>query len=282
VQVYVSQLRRTLHDLQGVSLETDGDAYRLTCPPEALDLNVFRELVAQAGQETAPAPRRALLTRAVGLWRGPALADVGDDGLLARVGQSLDQERLSALEDLYEAELRLGNELAVLSDLQALTQEHPLRERLAGLLMVALQRSGRRAEAAEVFPRLRAALVGETGLEPGRILAGLHRSVLAGEAVMPPPAPSQREDPRRDLLDTIGRLAAVNLPALFDIGDRHVRNGDFDRALACFFAGRALARDAGDDAAVQRATHVITGVLSLEDESGFVLGRPERTGSAAK
>src|SRR5687768_7913900 len=71
VQVYVSQLRRMLHD---VPLETDGDGYLLRCPPESIDLFVFRDLVGRAKQETAPAPRRALLSEALGLWRGDALA----------------------------------------------------------------------------------------------------------------------------------------------------------------------------------------------------------------
>lgn len=258
VQVYVSQLRRTLHPLvDHVCLETDGDAYRLTGPPEHVDLHVFRRLTASAAAETAPAPRRALLKEALQLWRGPALSDVGADGLLARVGQALDEERLGAFEDLYEAELRLGNERTILHDLSTLAHEHPLRERLAGLLMVALHRSGQRIEAAKIFPRLRGWLVAETGLEPGRTLAALHRSILAGEAVMPPPAPSNRDDPRRDLLDSIGRLAASHLPSLLEIGDGHLRNGDYDRALACYHAARALARDTADDPALDRATRGI-------------------------
>ncbi len=258
VQVYVSQLRRMLPD---VPLETDGDGYLLRCAPEAIDLFVFRDLVARSKQETAPGPKRVLLTEGVQLWRGAAFAGAAEDGLLARVGQSIDEERLAALEDLYEAELRLGNDRNVVHRLQRLALEHPMRERLAGLVMVALHRSGRRSEAALVFPRLRAALVAETGLEPGRALVALHRSILAGEAVMPPPAPSTREDPRRDLVDTIGRLAAANLPALLDIGDGHLRDGDFDRALACYYAARALARDCSDEAGVARATEGINRVV---------------------
>lgn len=258
VQVYVSQLRRMLRPISGVCIETEQDGYLLRCPPESVDLAVFRSLVAEAKLETAPAPKRSLLSEAVSLWRGAAFAGAAEDGLLARVAHAIDEERLDALEDLFEAELRLGNDRRVLHDLQRLALEHPLRERLAGLCMVALSRSGRRAEAAEVFPRLRAALVAATGLEPGRALVALHRSILAGEAVMPPPAPSNREDSRRDLLDAIGRLSAANLTSLLDIGDNHLRDGDYDRALACYHAGRALARDVGDEAAVERASRGIT------------------------
>ena len=271
VQVYVSQLRRSLRGLEGVSLDTDGDGYRLTCSPDHLDLHVFHQLASRAAAEIAPGPRRKLLRDALGLWRGPALADVGDDGLLVRVGEGLDEERLSSLEDLYEAELRLGNEREILRELHLLSHEHPLRERLAGLLMVALQRSGRRIEAAAVFPQLRLSLITETGLEPGRALAALHRSILAGEAVLPPPAPSppsNRDGTRRDLLDSIGRLSAVHLPSLLEIADGHLRSGDYDRALACYHAARALARDNADEPAMERATRGVAAARAAASPDG--------------
>jgi DNA-binding SARP family transcriptional activator/tetratricopeptide (TPR) repeat protein len=185
LQVYVSQLRRAMAVLPDVELVTERDAYRLACPPDAVDLHLFRRLVRVARAEPDPGPRRDTLRRALRLWRGPAFADVGPAGLQHTVVPAIEEERLAALEDLCEVELATGTGTDVIGPLMAAVAEHPLRERMVGLLMTALHRSGRDVEAATAFRTLRRRLVEEGGMEPGPALVELHRAVLANDPLLP-------------------------------------------------------------------------------------------------
>jgi DNA-binding SARP family transcriptional activator len=163
IQVYVAQLRQALRGLPGTEVSTENDGYRLVCRRDAVDLHQFRDLVTRARQQASPAVRRMLLARAVELWRGPAFLNTGASGLRERVTPVLDEERLAAIEDLYEAELADGPSSGVVGPLMALVSDHPLRERPVALLMTALQRCGRGHDAAAVYLAARQALPERAG-----------------------------------------------------------------------------------------------------------------------
>src|SRR5207245_1903438 len=137
--------------------------YLLRLEPGALDVHRFRALTAQAREMPDPRDRIALLTDALGVWRGPALADVRDEPFAVAAAGRLDEERLAAEEERAEARLALGDaELGPLvAELGQLVAHHPLRERLRGLQMRALYRAGRQGEALAGFAALRSALVAE-------------------------------------------------------------------------------------------------------------------------
>ena len=112
------------------------------------------------------------------LWRGPALADLAFEPFAQAEAARLDELRVAALEDRIAAELALGRHAAVASELEPLIAEHPLRERLRRLQMLALYRCGRQAEALEAYRAARRTLVEEVGVEPGAELRDLHEAML--------------------------------------------------------------------------------------------------------
>ncbi len=197
VQGLASKLRRSLADAPGVRLLGRGSAYELSVDADAVDLLYFRTLLARA-RAAAPADRPELLRSALGLWRGPALVGTVDDAQRQRWFAALDELRLSAWEDYYEAELDRGGHHAVLDDLVELATRQPHRERPLGLLMTALHRAGRQAEALETYARRRRELRDDHGLEPGDALQRLHAAILrdelptGSEAVGRSAAPAQR------------------------------------------------------------------------------------------
>ena len=141
-----------------------------------------------------PAEARDVLLAAEGLWRGPALVEYRDrefaQGLVAR----LEDRRIAAIEDRIRAELALGRHAAVVGELAELVNAHPLQEGFRGLLALALYRSGRQAEALEVYHRAREVLDRELGVDPGRELESLQRAVLDHDsaldlAAVPGPVP---------------------------------------------------------------------------------------------
>lgn len=236
IQVYVSRLRAHLADVPGADLVTEPDGYRLRCDPESVDVNVFRGLVRQARRHGNPQRRAELFRQALGLWRGAACADTGPGGLRDWVAPMIEEERIAALEQLYEARLAGGEHDEVLGPLSALAGEHPLRERITGLLMVAQHRCGQTATAASTFRTLRRRMIRETGLEPGPAVAALHRQILTG------------------MSDPFAQLFPGSVGHLLDRADSLLLDGDRDRALALYHAARALAHDSGDTAASTRAT----------------------------
>jgi len=159
--------------------------YLLRVQPGDLDLHRFQDLVDgahQALRDGDPARAAAGLRDALGLWRGPALCDVDADALRWVEAPRLEELRLAALEMRIDAELRLGLHAHLVGELQALVAAHPVQERFAGQLMLALYRSGRQADALEVFTATRRRLIEDLGLEPGEDLQRLHRTILAGDA----------------------------------------------------------------------------------------------------
>ncbi len=189
LHTYVSRLRARL---PGVEIDHSGRGYRLHVPTEDVDLLVFREQAA-AGRSAARAGQHEKaaghLRHALAQWRGHPLGDMHVPVLDAEITR-LESERLAVFEDCADAELAAGRHAELAAELQAALIEHPLRERLAGQLMVALQHSGRQAEALEVYRRTRATLIDELGVEPGAALRRLHESLLRGETDTPLPKPT--------------------------------------------------------------------------------------------
>jgi predicted ATPase/DNA-binding SARP family transcriptional activator len=200
LQALVSRLRRAVPELP---VESQPTGYRLAVPPEQVDATRFERL-AGAGRAALPhdpATAAQLLREALALWRGPALADVADADFARAPAARLAELRLSAVEDRIEAELRLGAGGAdVLAELEELVAEHPLRERLVGLLVRALYAAGRPAEALGAYERARTALADQLGVDPSPALAALHLAVLRGDPDLAPAAPPRPDTaPRTNL-----------------------------------------------------------------------------------
>lgn len=181
IQVCVSALRKQFAKAgRPEAIRTRAPGYLLDLDAADVDSLEFARLVASA-QQDAEAGRLSqaamTLRAALSLWRGPALDGLASE--LVRHGATvLDERRLTALEERFRLDLMLGRHEEVSADLPALISEHPLRERLYGLLMLALYRSGRQAEALEAFQLARATLVAEIGIEPGPELSELEHAIL--------------------------------------------------------------------------------------------------------
>ncbi|MEV2269841.1 ATP-binding protein [Nonomuraea africana] len=188
VNALQSQVSR-LRGLVGVPLELGPAGYRLVVDPLEVDVHLFAHRVAEGRRAASPGERARLLREALGLWRGPALADVLTLPFAEAEAERLEELRLSAIEDRVEADLLAGSAPAaeLVSELGELARRHPLRERLRGQLMRALAGVGRRAEALEVFEETRRTLAEELGADPSPDLAALHLSLLREE---PAPLPA--------------------------------------------------------------------------------------------
>ena len=174
LQNFVSQLRKVV----GADvLVTKPPGYRLQLEREQLDLERFRRLVERSRQEGA-AQRATTLREALALWRGPALADLAFESFALGESARLEELRLAALEERIEADLESGRHGDLVGELEALVREHPLREQLQRSLMLALYRSGRQAEALQVYHDARRTLVDELGIEPSAALQQLHGAML--------------------------------------------------------------------------------------------------------
>lgn len=197
VQAHVSRLRAVLALAAGggedVSLVRHGFGYQLSCDRDRVDAHDFRRLFGLA-QHTADDEERAeLLDRALDLWRGPALADVGTEELRERLCRGLQTLRLAALEERAEVYLRLGRHLSLLDELTDLAARYPHRQRITAALMQALYRVGGTAEALDAYRHARERLNDELGLEPPLELRKLHVAILRGDPELPVARPG---DPR--------------------------------------------------------------------------------------
>lgn len=196
VQQYVSQLRRLLGDAGGPDILTRGRGYELRVDPDAVDALRFEQLVEQAAREEN-GTRGDLAREALALWKGPPLVDLRDEPFAALQASRLEELRLRAIELAIEGDLEAGRDSDVIGRLRALVDEHPLRERLRGLLMLALYRAGRQAEALDAFQDARWTLVETLGLEPGPELRRLQEAILrqdpALERVVPDTAWASRQ-----------------------------------------------------------------------------------------
>ncbi|MFI1937760.1 AfsR/SARP family transcriptional regulator [Streptomyces purpureus] len=179
VQTRVSRLRRALAAGGGRDLVAHRPpGYALLVAPERVDAGRFAALTARARALPAPAARAALLTEALGLWRGPAYADFRDEPFVREAVARLEEHRLTAVEDLAEARLDLGEHAPLAADLAEPVARHPLRERLRASHMRALYGAGRPSEALDSFHTLRHALAADLGLDPAPELTALYEEML--------------------------------------------------------------------------------------------------------
>lgn len=203
LQNYVLRLRRTLQiDAEPVPLVSSATGYRLDVDTDAVDVHRFRALVRSARSTAAadePESATALLDEALVLWRGQTLADVPSEVLHREVTPGLVEQRLSALEQRIDLDLDLGRHAERITELVALSTEHPLREQLWAQLMLALYRSGRTAEALDAYRRARKVLTSELGIDPGPELQRLHQAVLTNDPALtitaPAPEPASQHVP---------------------------------------------------------------------------------------
>jgi DNA-binding SARP family transcriptional activator/tetratricopeptide (TPR) repeat protein len=191
LHTYLSRLREKI---DGLRIEHGPLGYRLQVEPDDLDLLVFRSAAAE-GQVAARAGDAVAASRhyrrALAQWRGPVLARLHVPLLDADVAR-LESERLAVFEDCVDAELTAGRHGQLTGELQAIITEHPLRERLAAQLMIALHRAGRQGDSLEIYRSLRTTLIEELGVEPGAEVRRVHAAVLRGEDPVPrrPAAPA--------------------------------------------------------------------------------------------
>lgn len=221
VRTYASRLRKILGPQ---TLASDSGGYAMRTGPDAVDVTVAEELAAGADKARASGDRcraRVLLNKALALWDGEALASV--PGPYAENQRTrLEEWRLQLTETRLDLDLEVGCHAEAVSELTALTAAHPLRERLRELLMVALYRSGRQAEALAVYADTRRLLAEELGVDPRPELAQLQQRILrADEELARPaddPAPAAPVRPAQlpaTVPDFTGRASFVR-----ELGDR--------------------------------------------------------------
>jgi DNA-binding SARP family transcriptional activator len=229
LQNAVSRLRR---ELGADVLQTRAPGYVLRADHERIDARRFERMLRDARRANAE-QRRTVLQSALDLWRGPALADFTFEQFAQAEIRRLEELRLVAREELIEADMELGRHGDVVGELEALVALHPLRESLRRQLMLALYRSGRQAEALDVYQDARTRFVEELGIEPGPELKRLQSEILRHEAGLALPAagfvsPEEEDEIVKTLLagrlvpvlglDGSGDLAA-HLASAFDVPD---------------------------------------------------------------
>ena len=207
LQNHVFRLRKVLGADRVV---TRSRGYELSVQPDELDLDRVETLV-HIAEGLEPAAAAARLREALALWRGKPLAELDAFDFARADGLRLEDRRLGILEDCLDAEIAAGRRDGLVSELQGLVSEHPLRERLRSQLMLALYAQGRQADALDVYRSGREALV-EVGLEPSPSLRELERAILRHEVASPDAATGaqSRSPPVRDRT----RVGVVVLAAL--------------------------------------------------------------------
>ncbi|WP_330461494.1 NB-ARC domain-containing protein [Streptomyces sp. NBC_00820] len=199
IQGHVSRLRALLAEgdaeAYGVELRTIGDAYALRLPETLLDAQRFEELLTLAREQRDPGDAALMYLDALALWKGPALAGAFAGPPLQAAAHSLEESRLSAVEQLARAYGRLGEHHRAAAVLRTEAVAHPLRESLSAALMTALYQAGRQSEALDWFHRTRRLLADELGIDPGRELADAYGLILRGDPVPGGTAPAHLANP---------------------------------------------------------------------------------------
>ena len=294
IQVYVSTLRKALGEGRILRRER---GYELVVRAGEVDADRFEALVESAS--SAPADEAAqLLREAVGLSRGPVLADLALAPWAAPEATRLEEQVLAVVEMHAEAELALGRHRELVPELEELVEGHPYREYLLELLMIALYRSGRQADALDAYRIGTSRLRDELGLEPGRSLKDLEASILrhdpaldAPAAVKPAPEPAAAGPRRRGWkLVTVGAVAIV-VAALVAVVVAMARDGtasleSLPPGIALVDAETGTLEDHISTDQIPDAREVVTGsgdfwvwnlqpysLVRIDPESGDVLDR---------
>ena len=311
LRAYVSRLRKALNghgelacadgesaagSVDGVLL-TRGRGYLLRVAAGELDLERVREMADRGHEALAagdPARAATVLSEALGLWRGPPLADFAYEPFAQAAIAELDELRLVALEDRVEADLALGRSRELVGELRDLVARHPLRERLRGQLMLALYRSGRQAEALEIYQEFRRTLAEELGLEPGPSVQQLERAVLhrdpaldlartaEGSSAALTGAPDSRAArlklPRRTLASVVLALLSLALVVLGVI----IATGDGRTALPAIIPGNSIGAVSLSGAAVQAVVPLRTAPSAVADGAGAVWAANSNAGTVSR
>ena len=180
VQVLISQLRKALGG-EMAPIATVGGGYILRVQDGETDVDLFEDLLERGrGQLGEGRAREAEATfdQALNLWRGRPFQDVAYEDFAREAIARLEDRRVVAMEERFEAMLAGGRHVDAVAGLERLVADHPLRERALGLLMLALYRSGRRADALAVYDTARRRLSEELGIDPGEPLRRLHEAIL--------------------------------------------------------------------------------------------------------
>ncbi len=217
LQSLISRLRRALPAGDSETIIAQPGGYRLAIDAADVDSAAFERLASRgraafAAGESATAS--GLLHEALSLWRGAPLADLVDVPFAAVPAARLAELRLAVLEDRIETDLRLGRHAELVAELDALTAENPLRERLSSQLIRALYGSGRQADALAAYDRLRRRLADDLGIDPSPDLEQVHLAVLRQDPRLLPAAPSAASEPpqtnlRAQLTSFVGRTEEV-------------------------------------------------------------------------
>ena len=213
---YVSNVRQALGGPAGVGarLVTRGQGYCLDVPAETVDA-VRLGTGAQRGREHLrqhrPQEALAAFDDAIGTWTGDPLADIADHEAARSTIAQLTETYLGAVEGRFEALLDLGRHADALPGLEAFAADHPLREEPRALLMLALYRSGRAADALEVHRSFRAMLHSELGIDPSGRLDDLYRRILSQDPALAPALPPQAASAKDDGAVIVGRGRELSL-----------------------------------------------------------------------
>ncbi|MEJ3750341.1 BTAD domain-containing putative transcriptional regulator [Actinomycetes bacterium KLBMP 9797] len=197
LQLHVVRLRGSLSTVgAGRLIATCAEGYRLDAPPDTVDVGRFRRWVAEADRAGARADsgrQREALRRALAQWRGEPLADVPSESLQREAAPRLREQRLQALEQRIDLDLRDGRHAEVVAELLTLTAQQPVRERLWAQLMAALHATGQRSDALAAYHALRRNLSRELGIDPSDELQDRYAEILHGpiHPVGLPPVPRQ-------------------------------------------------------------------------------------------
>ena len=247
IQVYISALRKAFGEARDV-LQTRGNGYVLRVERSELDLYEFERLI-QLASEEEPGARVTTLRSALSLWRGAPLADLTYEPFVQPEAARLEALRLHADEERIEAELALGRGPELVPELETLVAERPLQERPRAQLMLSLYRSGRHADALDVFREGRRLLDEQLGLEPGPALRELEAGILRHDPALvisaTAPVPAIVAVPEHaDALDAVASLAAslalaprrrdvvvVQIVPPAELAEANARLGDVRHAL---------------------------------------------------
>jgi DNA-binding SARP family transcriptional activator len=216
LQVYVSRLRQILDDGDIIGAR---DGYMLRVDPHEIDAVRFERLAAEGRRltENDPVEAATVLREALRLWRGSAWGELAFEDALSSDAARLNERRVDVTEDHLAAELAAGEAAGLVGELRTLVADHPLRERLRSLLMLALYRLGQTAESLAVFEDGRRLLADELGADPGGELEALHRRILQQDpslltplrAAPPARTPTPHDNPYKGV-DAFGEGDADN------------------------------------------------------------------------
>ena len=232
LQASVSRLRKALGPGAPL-LVTAAPGYVLRLDSEQLDVRRFERLVEEAAA-AEPAAAAELLREALGLWRGPALADLAFESFAQAAIARLEDLRLLAVERRIDADLALGQHARLVPELEALVAEHRLREGLLAQLMLAQYRAGRQAEALEHYRRARQTLVDELGIDPSPALQELEQAILRQDASLE----LERRAPKRRSILAVSHLGR-GLEPLLALAEPLARKPEREIILAHVLGNRA-------------------------------------------